>query len=112
MSDTDFVKSYAYQIKRLLTMDDTVSAITHTRIQQFRFCPFERNEKGKKVYTATLAKSFLCRVASIGFGTVSMSETKRVTFFRNKWLNLNSFCRNTLAALAISESMWMVSALS
>lgn len=110
MSDADFVKDFAYQIKRLLTMDDTVIAITHTRIQQLHYCPFDRNELGKKVYTATNAKNFLYRVASIGFGRVAKGRTKKVSFYRNKWNTLNSFCKSTLLVLGIPESAWCESA--
>lgn len=106
LSDSEFVKDHAYTIKRLLLLDDRLLDITHTRVQQLHLCPFDFNEEGKKTYTANTARHFLYRVASIGFGNVLQGRTKKITFKRNMWQDLNAFCRQTLAKLGITQQLW------
>lgn len=106
MTDAAFVSDHAYSLKRLLLLDDSQVDITHTRVQQLHLCPYDFNEEGKKTYTANGARHFLYRVASIGFGNVHQGRTKRITFKRNTWPDLNAFCRQALAKFGISQEMW------
>lgn len=106
LSDSEFIRDHAYTIKRLLLLDDSMLDITHTRIQQLHLCPFDLNEDGKKTYTANTARHFLYRIASIGFGNVLQGRTKKITFKRNPWTDLNSFSRQALAKFGITQDMW------
>lgn len=108
-TDGAFVQDHGYTIKRLLSLDDRLVDITHTRVQQLHLCPYDLNEEGKKTFTANTARQFLYRIASIGFGNVHQGRTKRITFKKNFWQDLNSFCRQTLTKLGITQDMWTTS---